>query len=138
MNRQGAKSARNEPNTDVDTLAHSVIGAAIEVHRHLGPGYLESVYEEAIAIEFEIQGIPYRRQHGVAVSYKGRRVGQGKIDFIVGEKLVVELKAVETLLPLHTAQVISYLKATGCQLGLLINFDERTLRQGVKRVVLTE
>lgn len=138
MNRQGAKSARNEPNTDVDTLAHSVIGAAIEVHRHLGPGYLESVYEEAIAIEFEIQGIPYKRQHGIAVSYKGRPVGQGKIDFIVGEKLVVELKAIETLLPLHTAQLISYLKATGCQLGLLINFDERTLRQGVKRVVLTE
>ena len=138
MSRQGAKSARNEPDGDVDTLAHSVIGAAIEVHRHLGPGYLESVYEEAIAIEFEVQGIPYERQCSVAVSYKGRLVGQGKIDFVVGEKLVVELKAIEKLLPVHTAQVISYLKATGCQVGLLINFDERTLRQGVKRVVLTE
>ena len=137
MSRQDAKSAKNEPDIDVDTLAHSVIGAAIEVHRHLGPGYLEGVYEEAIALEFDIQGIPYQRQHAVAVNYKGRQVGQGKVDFLVGGKLVVELKAVEKLLPVHKAQVISYLKVSGCQLGLLINFDERTLREGVQRVVLT-
>ena len=138
MSRQDAKSAKNEPGLDVDTLARSVIGAAIEVHRHLGPGYLEGVYEEALALEFDIQAISYQRQYAMAVIYKGRQVGQGKVDFLVGGKLVVELKAVEKLLPVHKAQVISYLKVSGCQLGLLINFDERTLREGVQRVVLTD
>ncbi len=102
------------------------------------PGYLESVYEEAIALEFDIQAISYQRQYAMAVNYKGRQVGQGKVDFLVDGKLVVELKAVDKLLPIHKAQVISYLKVSGCQLGLLINFDERTLREGVQRVVLTE
>jgi len=138
MSRQDAKSAKNEPSLDVDTLAHAVIGAAIEVHRHLGPGYLESVYEEALALEFGIQNISYQRQCAMPVTYKGRQVGQGKVDFLVGGMLVVELKAVEKLLPLHKAQVISYLKASGCQLGLLVNFDERTLREGIQRVVLTD
>jgi GxxExxY protein len=133
-----AKSAKNEPSLDVDTLARSVIGAAIEVHRHLGPGYLEGVYEEALALEFDIQAISYQRQCAMPVNYKGRQVGQGKVDFLVGGKLVVELKAIEKLLPVHKAQVISYLKVSGCQLGLLINFDERTLREGVQRVVLTD
>ena len=138
MSRQDAKSAKNEPGLDVDTLARSVIGAAIEVHRHLGPGYLEGVYEEALALEFDIQAISYQRQYAMAVIYKGRQVGQGKVDFLVGGKLVVELKAVEKLLPVHKAQVISYLKVSGCQLGLLINFDQRTLREGVQRIVLTD
>ena len=138
MSRQDAKSAKNEPDLDVDTLARSVIGAAIEVHRHLGPGYLEGVYEEALALEFDIQAISYQRQYAMAVNYKGRQVGQGKVDFLVSGKLVVELKAVEKLLPVHKAQVISHLKVSGCQLGLLINFDERTLREGVQRVVLTD
>jgi GxxExxY protein len=95
MSRQDAKSAKDEPDLDVDTLAHLVIGAAIEVYRQLGPGYLEGVYEEAIALEFDFQGIPYQRQHAGAVNYKGQQVGKGKIDFLVGGKLVVELKAVE-------------------------------------------
>ena len=138
MSRQDAKSAKNEPCLDVDTLARSVIGAAIEVHRHLGPGYLEGVYEAALALEFDIQAISYQRQYAMPVNYKGRQVGQGKVDFLVGGKLVVELKTVEKLLPVHKAQVISYLKVSGCQLGLLINFDERTLREGVQRVVLTD
>ena len=138
MSRQDAKSAKNEPGLDVDTLARSVIGAAIEVHRHLGPGYLEGVYEEALACEFDIQAISYQRQYAMPVNYKGRQVGQGKVDFVVGGKLIVELKAVDKLLPVHKAQVISYLKVSGCQLGLLINFDERTLREGVQRVVLTD
>jgi GxxExxY protein len=138
MSRQDAKSAKSEPGLDVDALAHAVIGAAIEVHRHLGPGYLEGVYEEALALEFGIQGISYQRQCAMPVTYKGHQVGQGKVDFLVGGMLVVELKAVEKLLPIHKAQVISYLKASGCQLGLLINFDERTLREGIQRVVLTD
>ncbi len=138
MSRQDAKSAKNEPSLDVDILARSVIGAAIEVHRHLGPGYLEGIYEEALALEFGIQAIPYQRQYALPVIYKEWQVGQGKVDFLVGGKVVVELKAVEKLLPVHKAQVISYLKVSGCHLGLLINFDERTLREGIQRVVLTD
>ena len=131
-------SAKNEPALDVDALARLAIGAAIEVHRHLGPGYLEGVYEEALACEFDIQAISYQRQYAMPVNYKGRQVGQGKVDFVVGGKLIVELKAVDKLLPVHKAQVISYLKVSGCQLGLLINFDQRTLREGVQRIVLTD
>jgi GxxExxY protein len=132
-----AKNAKEEPGLDVDTLAHLVIGAAIEVHRHLGPGYLESVYEAAVATELDIQEISYQRQCAMSVNYKGRQVGQGKVDFLVSGKLVLELKAVDKLPPVHKAQVISYLKVSGCQLGLLINFNESTLREGIQRVVLT-
>jgi GxxExxY protein len=114
-----------------------VIGAAIEVHRILGPGYLESVYEEALTIEFELHNIPLSRQHPVAVRYKTRVIGEGRLDFLVDNRLIVELKAVETLLPIHTAQVLSYLRATNQPLGLLINFNVRMLKQGIKRVILS-
>jgi GxxExxY protein len=114
-----------------------VIGAAIEVHSVLGPGYLESVYESAMALELTARAIPFQAQHAVSVTYKGADVGQGKIDFLAGGKLIVELKAVERVLPVHRAQVISYLRATGCRLGLLINFNERTVREGIQRIVLT-
>jgi len=137
MNRQDAKSAKEEPEGRVDQLAHAVIGAAIEVHRHLGPGYLESVYQEALAIEFKLQGIPSEPQKPVAVTYKGHPVGEGKLDFLVGQELVVELKAVDDLAPIHKAQVISYLKSTGLRLGLLINFNVSLLKNGVQRVILS-
>ena len=117
-------------------LTEKVIGAAIEVHRILGPGYLESVYEEALAIEFDLRKIVFSRQHIVAVRYKNRSIGEGRLDFLVDNRLVVELKTVETLLPIHTAQVISYLRATDHKLGLLINFNVHMLKQGVKRVIL--
>ena len=140
VNRQDAKNAkkdakREEPDRETDRLAHEVIGAAIEVHRALGPGYLESVYEEALAVEFELRGIPYARQPAVAVGYKGKQVGEGRLDFMVGRVLVVELKTIDDFAPIHTAQVISYLKATGCTLGLLINFNVPVLKEGIKRVV---
>ncbi len=128
----------NEPRSEVDQLAHQVIGAAIEVHRVLGPGYLESVYEEALAVELELRGIAFARQVGMAVNYKGKMVGEGRLDFLVGRDLVVELKAVEALAPIHHAQVISYLKATGHSLGLLINFNVRVLKDGLQRIVLTQ
>jgi GxxExxY protein len=140
MNRQDAKiakSAKREPDHLTDGLAQKVIGAAIEVHRHLGPGYLEGVYDEGLAIEFDLQGIPYERQKTIAVDYKGRDIGQGRLGFVVGGTLVVELKAVDSLLPIHTAQVISYLKASGCVLGLVINFNVPVLRKGIRRVVLS-
>jgi len=129
--------SRIEPDKAVDDVARVVIGAAIEVHKHLGPGYLESVYEQALAIELELREVPFKCQHAATVRYKGITVGEGRVDLLVADRLVVELKAVETLLPIHKAQVISYLRGTGLSLGLLINFNARTLREGIQRIVYT-
>ena len=137
MNRQDAKNAKIEPHITLDRLARTVIGAAIEVHRHLGPGYLESLYEEALSIELGLRHIPFERQKPVAVNYKGHEIGEGRVDLLVGNELLVELKAVEALAPIHKAQVISYLKATGCHLGLLVNFNVPVLKSGIQRVVLS-
>lgn len=116
-------------------MARRVIGAAIEVHRHLGPGYPESVYEDALAVEFGHRSIPFERQKRIFIEYKGQQVGEGWLDFLVDRMLVVELKAVETINELFVAQVLSYLKATELQLRLLTNFNVPVLRDGVKRVV---
>jgi len=126
-----------EPTEELDRLAYEVIGAAIEVHRDLGPGFLESVYEEALCVELTARQIPFLPQHLVSLLYKGHAVGESRLDLLVDSSLVVELKAIETLAPIHTAQVISYLKATGCQLGLLINFNTSVLKDGIKRVILS-
>ena len=126
-----------EPENRVDALAHAVIGAAIEVHRQLGPGFLESVYEEALCVELADRQIPFERQKEISVLYKGRRIGQQRIDLLVGESLIVELKAVEALAEVHKAQVISYLKATRLSLGLLINFNVPILKNGIQRIVYT-
>jgi GxxExxY protein len=128
---------RCEPDEKTDKLAHDVIGGAVEVHRVLGPGYLESVYAEALAIELGIRGIPFERQASLAVDYKGHPVGSGRLDFLVDCLLIVELKAVETLMPIHKAQVILYLKTTRLPLSLLINFNVPVLKDGVKRIVLS-
>jgi GxxExxY protein len=122
-----------EPDKRVDELAHAVIGAAIEVHRHLGPGFLENIYEEALCIELE--AIPFERQKEISVLYKGRPIGKHRVDLLVGQSLMVELKTIEALAEIHTAQVISYLKATGLTLGLLINFNVSILKNGIQRVV---
>jgi GxxExxY protein len=148
LNRQGAKFAKEEeerggerpriePGRELDDLAHRAIGAAIEVHRHLGPGFLESVYEDALAIEFQIREIPHERQKVIAVEYKSLPVGEGRLDFLVGGVLVVELKSVEGLIAIHKAQVMSYLKATGLPLGLLINFNVPVLKNGLQRIILS-
>jgi GxxExxY protein len=121
----------------LEHLASEVIGAAIEVHRTLGPGLLESVYEAALSVELRRRGISCVRQAPIAVQYKGETVGESRVDLLVGEGLIVELKAVDALAPIHTAQVISYLKATGRPLGLLINFNVQTLKEGIKRVIYT-
>ena len=113
-----------------------MIGAAVEVHRHLGPGFLESVYEEALVVELGLQEIPFRRQVPVPVRYKGLSVAEARLDLLVGAPAPgVELKAVAALLPIHMAQLLSYLKAGSFQLGLLINFNVMTLRQGLRRVI---
>ena len=137
MNRQAAKPAKLEPNEKVDQLARAVIGAAIEVHRHLGPGFLEGVYEEALVVELALRNIPFERQKPVPVYYKGQVVGEGRIDLLVAAELLVELKAVEAFAPIHKAQVISYLKAMGLHLGVLINFNVPVLRAGIQRVILS-
>ena len=126
-----------EPSKDVDEVARNVIGSAIEVHRHLGPGYLERIYEAALATELEIRGIQYQQQEPIGVQYKGRDVGQTRIDLLVEHCLIVEVKAVEMLLNIHHAQLISYLKATGLRLGLLANFNTPLMKSGIKRVVLS-
>jgi GxxExxY protein len=126
-----------EPSKELDAIARASIGAALEVHRVLGPGFLESTYEEASAIELELRGIPFERQKVVAIPYKGRLAGEGKLDFVVQGQLVLELKAVDRLLPIHWAQIIAYLKATGHHLGLLFNFHETQLKFGIKRIVST-
>jgi GxxExxY protein len=118
----------------LNRITRDVIGAAIEVHRTLGPGHLESVYENALIIELAERGIPFEAQFPVSIYYKNHLVGTGKVDLLVGDLAIVEIKAVEALAPIHTAQLISYLKITGKRLGLLINFNVRVLKDGIKRV----
>jgi GxxExxY protein len=137
IGRQVAKPAKQEPATRADAIARRVIGAAIEVHKLLGPGYLESVYEEALAVELKLLGVPFVRQVPFALDYKGHAIGKGCIDLLVDGDVVVELKAVEALAPVHQAQVISYLRAMKKELGLLINFQQKAVVDGIRRVVLT-
>jgi GxxExxY protein len=126
-----------EPDEGVDRIARRTIGAALEVHRVLGPGFLEVMYEEALCVELNLREISFVRQTQIPICYKGQQIGEGRLDLLVADCLIVELKAVEALAPIHTAQVLSYLRATGQSLGLLINFNVPMLRQGIKRIALT-
>lgn len=126
-----------EPDKYLNQLAHDVIGAAIEVHRTLGPGFLESVYEEAMCIELKIRNLAFEQQKTFAVNYKGYPVGESRLDILVENCPIVELKAVEALESIHKAQLISYLRSTGYLLGLLINFNVPVLINGVQRIVLS-
>ena len=121
----------------VNDITHMVIGAAIEVHKAIGPGLLESAYEECLCCELSIQGIAFERQYQLPVHYKGIQVECGyRLDLLIAEAVIVEIKAVEGLLPIHQAQLLSYLKLGGWKAGLLINFNVPVLKQGIKRVVL--
>ena len=126
-----------EPPIELDVTANAVIGAAIEVHRHLGPGFLESVYEEALSVELGLRGIRFERQKPLSVHYKGRSVGDSRVDLWVDDRLIVELKALDRILPIHHAQLISYLKAGALPLGLIINFNEKLLKNGIRRIVMS-
>jgi GxxExxY protein len=128
---------RREPDAYTDELARRVIGAAIAVHRELGPGYPESVYQLALCQEFLAIGLSFVREKSFKVTYRGADVGRGQLDFLVEDRLVVELKVVESLLPVHRAQVRAYLKALKLDLGLLLNFNTKALRQGIERIVET-
>jgi GxxExxY protein len=122
---------------DINDLTGEVIGAAIEVHRILGPGLLESIYEECLCIEFDKRKIPYQRQKEIPIEYKGTKLDSAhRLDIIVANNLIVELKACDSIQPIHEAQVLTYLKMTGIKVGLLINFNVPLLKKGIKRFIL--
>ncbi len=126
-----------EKDHSVRMLTQQIIGAAIEVHRALGPGLLESAYETCLCHELSLRRVPFERQKQLPVLYKGIEVDCGyRLDLLVAETVVVEIKAVEQLLPVHQAQVLSYLRLGGWEVGLLINFHVPVLRQGIRRIVL--
>ncbi|RUM87269.1 MAG: GxxExxY protein [Thermodesulfatator sp.] len=127
-----------EPPEALNALSYKVIGAAIEVHQTLGAGLLEKVYENALCVELARQGIPFRRQVPVQMMYKGIQVGKGRIDLLVDETIVVELKVVSRLVEAHVAQVLTYLRAGGYPLGLIFNFGVSRLKDGgIRRVILS-
>src|SRR5262245_1078936 len=124
----------DEPNPELNRLTNLIIGACIEVHRELGPGYLESYYERALEREFQLRGIAFSRQHRFEVRYKDEVIGEGRLDFLIEGKVVLDLKSVDTLSPIYTATMISYLRATDLKLGLIVNFNVKRLIDGIKRI----
>jgi GxxExxY protein len=130
MKRRDAETPREDKVTD------KIIGAAIEIHRVLGPGLLESAYEECLCYELSQRQLPFRRQVALPVTYKGVKLACGyKMDLLVDDVVIVEFKTVETLLPVHSAQLLSYLRLAGKPVGLLINFNAAVLKSGLKRIV---
>ena len=120
---------------ELNEVTGRVIGAAIEVHRVLGPGLLESIYEECLSHELGAVKITHERQKEIPIEYKGIRLGCGyRIDLLVEEKIIVEIKSCESILPIHEAQLLTYLKLTGLKVGLLINFNVPVLKEGIKRM----
>ncbi len=121
----------------INELTEAIIGAAMEVHRALGPGLLESAYEECLSQELILRKIPFERQKPLLLEYKGTKLECGyRLDFLVAKMVVVELKAIDALLPIHQAQLLSYMRLGGWKVGLLINFHVPVLKDGVKRLVL--
>ena len=121
---------------ELNLLTEAIIGMAIEVHRQLGPGLLESIYESALCIELEQARMAFRRQHSIPIAYKGRTIGDLRPDLVVDDKVVLEIKSVDRFDPIFEAQVLTYLKVTQRKLGLLINFNQRLLVDGIKRYIL--
>ena len=119
-----------------DTVTERIIGAAIEVHKILGPGLLESIYEEALCHEFDLQDIQYKRQVTVDVIYKDQTIRGQKLDLIAMNEIVIEIKSLQRLPEVSMAQILSYLKASKLKRGLLINFGEKRLIDGIKRISL--
>ncbi len=118
-------------------LSELVIGAAMEVHRQLGPGLLESAYQRAMEIELSLRGIPFRPQLACKVDYKGHELGEAyRIDLLVADTLIVELKSISEIEDVHVAQVLTYLKCSHCRVGLIVNFHKRLLKDGLRRLSL--
>jgi GxxExxY protein len=121
---------------DTDQLTQRIIGCAIDVHQELGPGLLESIYESAMAVELEFQKMAFRQQVIVPIQYRGRLIGEHRVDLIVENTVVIELKSVERYDRVFEAQILTYLRLTNLKTGLLINFNSRLLHEGIKRFVL--
>ena len=119
-----------------DPLTEKIIGCAIEVHRTLGPGLLESTYESALCVELQLAGLNFQRQLVVPVAYKNQPVGEYRLDLVVEKLVVLELKSVDRFDPIFEAQLLAYMKITGLKRGLLLNFNSRLLKDGIKRLVL--
>ena len=119
-----------------EQIATEVIGAAIEVHRQLGPGFLERIYQEALSLELDSRHVAFERERAIAVHYKGVPIPGQRIDLIVANCVVVELKAAARIDLAHEVKMVSYLRTTGLRLGLLLNFNCRTMKEGLKRIVV--
>jgi GxxExxY protein len=129
-----SSKARSEPAEN--TITDRIIGCAIEVHRHLGPGLLESAYEECLCYELSQAGLSFQRQVATPINYKGLKLDCGyRVDLVVENSVIVEIKAIENLIPIHSAQSLTYLKSLNKQVGLLINFNGSVLKHGLKRIV---
>jgi len=123
---------------ELNKLTGQIIGAAIEVHRHLGPGLLESAYETCLAYELRQLGLAVERQKTLSLIYKEIKLDHGyRVDLLVEQKVIVELKVVEQIAPVHEAQVLSYLRFSGCKVGLLLNFNVKLLKDGIRRFIMT-
>jgi GxxExxY protein len=129
---------RIEPSPELDHWARLVIGAAIEVHRELGPGCPEEAYHRAMIVEFNLRNIPFETQKKIKIFYKGALVGECKIDLLDAGMLVVELKSCEAVLPIHRVQIKTYMRLVRQPLGLLLNFNVLLMKEGVKRVIASE
>jgi GxxExxY protein len=137
MNHQGLKARMESIPIDLDFLAKTAVDCAFAVHSALGPGLLESVYETCLAHELHKRGLQVERQVPLPVRYDGLELEAGfRLDLLVNRNLIIELKTVEVLLPVHHAQVLTYLKLSGLRLALLINFNSVTLKSGIKRIAL--
>lgn len=121
---------------NINDLSRQAVDCVFEVHTNTGPGLLESVYEECLAKEFDMQGLQYLRQHDIPVKYKNYYLDKSfRVDFLVEDGIILELKSVDSILPLHTAQLLTYLKLSDYRLGLLINFNVPLIKNGIKRIV---
>ena len=130
-------SMKAERIMEFDELSGKVIGCALEVHKQLGPGLLESAYERCLSCELLCAGITHETQKQLPIDYKGTKLDCGyRVDLFVDDKLIVELKAIEKILPIHEAQILTYMKLAGVKTGLLINFNVAKLKDGIKRFVL--
>ena len=122
---------------EINQLSHKLIGCAIEVHRHFGPGLLESAYQQCLAYELSANDIEFVMEQPIVVKYKKINIDCAfRADFIIAKSIILELKAVDKILPIHEAQLITYLKITGLRLGLIINFNVKQLKDGIKRIIL--
>ena len=137
VKRSRVGGGKNAVANELNGLTEAIIGAAIDVHRGIGPGLLESAYEECMAVELRLRGLAFQRQHPLPVIYKGTRLDCAyRVDLVVERRIAVELKAVEQLQPIHEAQLLTYLRLGGWKLGLLLNFNAALMRHGIRRLIL--